>query len=262
MKPLKVDVCRLVSACGAFRLMHEDRCRVFDALPRLVLIGEAGWTTEDYWRMALGYSIGEWPEWRNMYAQVLQHDEGWGLRPVAEAAEEQKSISSKRAEAGRKGGRGKQTKANRKQKKANDKQMLSVASSDCGAEDSAGGVYGREDGFTSSIDSRVFASNQNLTAYSLPCADGETWVATAEQVASWRAGYPSLDLRVEFSRMASWLLANPSRGKTSRGMARFANSWLARATAPQPERREVVTPSEAASVWGLAPRRGGEVPRG
>ena len=56
------------------------------------------------------------------------------------------------------------------------------------------------------------------------------WQATADQVARWRELYPGLDVRHELRKAHEWVLANPSRAKTSRGMAGFVLNWLSRAT--------------------------------
>ena len=37
-----------------------------------------------------------------------------------------------------------------------------------------------------------------------------------------------VDIASELRKMRGWLLANPSKRKTKSGIARFANSWLAR----------------------------------
>lgn len=63
----------------------------------------------------------------------------------------------------------------------------------------------------------------------LPVVGGGEWGATEEQVAAWRAAYPGIDFRREWAAMRAWLLANPTRGKTARGMAAFVNRWLGKA---------------------------------
>jgi hypothetical protein len=63
----------------------------------------------------------------------------------------------------------------------------------------------------------------------LPVVGGGDWVPTAEHVEAWRAAYPGVDLTREWAAMRSWLLANPTRGKTRRGMAAFVNRWLGKA---------------------------------
>ena len=57
-----------------------------------------------------------------------------------------------------------------------------------------------------------------------------TWQATADQVARWRELYSGLDVRHELQKAHAWVLANPNRAKTARGMAGFVLNWLTRAT--------------------------------
>jgi hypothetical protein len=252
MKPLSVDVALLVAHTGASHLIPEDRCRLFDAVPTLILLGKAGWASEDDWRRALGFSPDGWAEFgRASYAPVLEQPEGWGLRPVAEAVEARKTISEKRAVAGRCGGRGKQNKANAKQKKASARQMLSFATSGGGATDCAVASPAVEKGFTSSIDSKD-SQDSGVELFLLGGAGGG-WKPTVGQVEAWRTAYPSVDLGEEFAKMRAWQASNPSRGKTDRGLPRFVNSWLSRAV-PRPS--VAAAHADLGSVWGLTPKRG------
>ena len=57
-----------------------------------------------------------------------------------------------------------------------------------------------------------------------------TWQATADQVVRWRELFNGLDVRHELQKAHAWVLANPGRAKTARGMAGFVLNWLTRAT--------------------------------
>jgi len=46
--------------------------------------------------------------------------------------------------------------------------------------------------------------------------------------------YPLVNLHDELTKMRTWLLANPSKRKTARGMPRFVNSWLSRIKTESP----------------------------
>jgi uncharacterized protein YdaU (DUF1376 family) len=65
-----------------------------------------------------------------------------------------------------------------------------------------------------------------------------SWPLTEAQVATWVGLFPHLDVRAQCQAALAWLLANPSRRKTARGMASFLVSWLGRsvdhARVPQP----------------------------
>jgi hypothetical protein len=43
-----------------------------------------------------------------------------------------------------------------------------------------------------------------------------------------RQAFPGVSLEAEFRRMRAWLMLNPARRKTQRGLPRFVNSWLAK----------------------------------
>lgn len=248
MKPLRVEVCLLVAHTASSHLIPEDRCKLFDALPTLVLTGKAGWTEEDSWRQVLGFSPEGWEEFgRGVYAPILKQPEGWGLRPVAEAWEACAAVSRTRAEAGRKGGSISKRKAKRKQTEANAKHLLRFASSGSGATTS-GGADVTPDKYIDSKDSQ-----ESRTYCFLSVESGARWMPTAEQFRDWWLAYPTLDLPGEFAKMRSWLAANPTRGKTTRGLPRFVNSWLSRAL-PRPSL--AATHADLASVWNLKPKQG------
>lgn len=48
-----------------------------------------------------------------------------------------------------------------------------------------------------------------------------------------RECYPQIDIDRELIKMRAWLISNPNKLKTHRGMKRFINSWLSRAK-PEP----------------------------
>nr|WP_162990926.1 hypothetical protein [Maliibacterium massiliense] len=62
----------------------------------------------------------------------------------------------------------------------------------------------------------------------LPLADQSEYALTDAQVAGWQALYPKVDIAQQLRSMRGWLLANPQRRKTRRGILRFVTGWLAR----------------------------------
>ena len=58
---------------------------------------------------------------------------------------------------------------------------------------------------------------------------GEEWQADDSDIIQWQKTYPAVDIFAELAKMESWLDANPSKRKTSKGIKRFVNSWLSRA---------------------------------
>ena len=85
------------------------------------------------------------------------------------------------------------------------------------------------------------------SVHDLPVAGGGTWQPKVEQLEAWRAAFPALDLDRELAAARAWLLANPTRGKTRRGMAAFVQRWLARsgADAARPSTRGSRTGADA-----------------
>lgn len=68
-----------------------------------------------------------------------------------------------------------------------------------------------------------------FTAVVFPVNGGKVWRmddALANQLA---IAYPKLDIAQELDRAKAWLLANPSRMKTARGMGRFVSNWMSTA---------------------------------
>ena len=49
-----------------------------------------------------------------------------------------------------------------------------------------------------------------------------------EDIDRWSGLYPAVDVMQELRKMVGWLDANPTKRKTSRGIARFITGWLSR----------------------------------
>lgn len=62
----------------------------------------------------------------------------------------------------------------------------------------------------------------------LPLNNGSLFAVTEEQVGKWSKLYPAVDVRQQLRTMLGWCESNPTKRKTSKGIARFVNSWLAR----------------------------------
>ena len=58
---------------------------------------------------------------------------------------------------------------------------------------------------------------------------GDTYEPEEGDIIAWQRVYPAINVHQELNAMESWLDANPTRRKTSRGIKRFINSWLSRA---------------------------------
>ena len=63
----------------------------------------------------------------------------------------------------------------------------------------------------------------------LPLAKkGSVAEITVEQIITWTQSYPGVDVQQQLRNMREWLLHNPTKRKTSRGIGRFITSWLAK----------------------------------
>lgn len=60
----------------------------------------------------------------------------------------------------------------------------------------------------------------------LPLNDGTEHPVTQSDVLEWCGLYPAVDVRQELRNMRGWLLSNPTRRKTARGINAFVVSWL------------------------------------
>jgi len=54
----------------------------------------------------------------------------------------------------------------------------------------------------------------------------ENWDLTQDLVDEFIKAYPGIDVLAECRRAHTWIICNPTKRKTSRGMPRFLNTWL------------------------------------
>lgn len=62
----------------------------------------------------------------------------------------------------------------------------------------------------------------------LPLNTGEGYPVTCAFADQMRSLYPAVDVAQELRAMCGWLIGNPAKRKTKRGIVRFITSWLAR----------------------------------
>jgi len=65
-------------------------------------------------------------------------------------------------------------------------------------------------------------------AIELPAVSGDPVPITEDEVSEWQKSFPAVEVRQALGEMRAWLLANPTRRKTPRGMRRFVVAWLSR----------------------------------
>ena len=59
--------------------------------------------------------------------------------------------------------------------------------------------------------------------------DGAVASVTEAQIETWEKSYPGVDVRQQLRNMEQWLVHNPTRRKTPRGIGRFITGWLSKA---------------------------------
>lgn len=73
---------------------------------------------------------------------------------------------------------------------------------------------------TSELQEKPFITLQLNTGQEHPIYDKE--------IKDWEELYPAVDVRQQLRAMKGWLLSNPGRRKTKRGINRFINNWLSK----------------------------------
>ncbi|WP_447908164.1 hypothetical protein [Serratia fonticola] len=63
---------------------------------------------------------------------------------------------------------------------------------------------------------------------SLPLNDGSEFGVTESMVSEFKKLYPSADVEQELRNQRGWLMSEPTRRKTKRGIKRFITGWLSR----------------------------------
>ena len=66
--------------------------------------------------------------------------------------------------------------------------------------------------------------------------EDEGWSGVEPRIPGWEDAYPNVDVAQELKAMNQWLLANPSKRKTQKGLPRFITAWLKRQTEKGPNR--------------------------
>ena len=62
-----------------------------------------------------------------------------------------------------------------------------------------------------------------------PCQGKQKeWHLLVEHIADWKATYPGLDIEAECRKARAWVMANPEKRKTAKGMPRFLLRWFNR----------------------------------
>ena len=71
--------------------------------------------------------------------------------------------------------------------------------------------------------------SQELPLIMLPLNDGTEYPVATSMANEWQQLYQATNVVTELRKMRGWLLADPARRKTKRGILRFVTNWLSRA---------------------------------
>ena len=72
------------------------------------------------------------------------------------------------------------------------------------------------------------------TSFAFVLQSKKLWHLPQAKLDEYTKAFPNLDVEAEFRKASQWLIDNPSKRKTARGMTRFLGGWLGRAK-PKPE---------------------------
>lgn len=143
-------------------------------------------------------------------------------------AEAYESVSEKRSAAGKKGAEARwsdsKAKANDGKRMAKDGNAMA---NDCKrmANDSVSVSVS----VLKEKDNTSYYPKRNADCEALPLNDGTEWRPTEDEFNEFIRIYPAVNVRQEFASMRGWLIGNPTKRKTNRGIKRFVTSWLSRA---------------------------------
>lgn len=166
------------------------------------------------------YLEGEEPGPMSLMARLVYNQV---TAQITRDKESYKEVSDKRSEAGKKGAEAKRNKAKHSEAKdgkamASDSKTWQTMAND--------GLKEEED-----VEDDVSPDGDIVCAeplIGLPLNDGSEHGVTEEDVAEYAQLYPAVDVMQQLRNMRGWLLANPQKRKTKRGIKAFIASWLAK----------------------------------
>ncbi len=77
----------------------------------------------------------------------------------------------------------------------------------------------------------IIKENNNsggASEFSYVLKSGQNWNLAQEKIDEYKNTYTGIDVEAELRKAGQWLLDNPSRRKTAKGMHRFLSGWLSR----------------------------------
>jgi len=78
-------------------------------------------------------------------------------------------------------------------------------------------------------DNKTISSEPDeLAQISFKCSKDEFFNVYQEDLELWETAYPAVDIKLDLNQMKVWLISNPTKIKTKRGMPKFITNWLSR----------------------------------
>lgn len=74
----------------------------------------------------------------------------------------------------------------------------------------------------------IFNIDTPKPVITFPLNDKSEYSVTESEVVEWQELYPALDVMQELRSMKGWLISNPQKRKTRRGINNFINTWLSK----------------------------------
>ncbi len=74
---------------------------------------------------------------------------------------------------------------------------------------------------------------ETYSDFRMPLKDGSLFTLKNSDLNMYKHVYSKIDVEGELKVMVAWLLSNPSKRKTMRGILRFVNGWLSRSKPAQ-----------------------------
>ena len=176
----------------------------------------------------------QWTIMRDTIAEFF--GEGWVHARIDDELKSAKESYERRACAGRKGGK---AKINGKQSSGIAKAGLKQSQPHSSLRSE---ISGSIEPSSPEPEKSAPAADASPTVIELPCVSGETYPISEADVAEWRSAFPAVDIRQQLASARQWLIANPTRRKTQRGMRKFVVSWLDRRQNSAPPRQSTSPP--------------------
>ena len=97
---------------------------------------------------------------------------------------------------------------------------------DKGIKESIVGVLRKPKRGTKETINPITKSIKQKEVYGFILNNNETWNLPEEKYQQYKHTYKQIDIEPELRKAGQWLIDNPTKRKTAKGMPRFLNSWL------------------------------------